>query len=167
MANPDRNITIHNRSVFRRLRFLLYLSFTLIGADIVLSRLPGALGGVAKGHVLFGAGLVLLLIILFMRFRLFVFELSHEMIYIESRPLRLLPIKKPQQEIFNFPKRKVYAANFVQVRSRKYLEIKLFNKRQERKKMRRIDITFLTKKKQAALKAALLRLTHSNRSNSL
>lgn len=161
--NSFKEIHINNDICYRRAKLLMFYMLFFLLADIFLSGLSGVLSNLFRTHWLaLGCSLVLILQLI-ARIHSFGFIYTHETVTIDIRSLSLMRLLRSTQRHYEFPKRKLVRYTLgPNSWGRQKLTLYLIGSLGEVKKLKSMDITFLSAEKRANLSAALEEIVQGN-----
>lgn len=142
-------MSIDNRKLIVRLRYILLILISLIPIDFLLSQVPGRIGLYFSNHTMAIVSFFLILILFLLRIKYFYFEAEYEIIHLRQRPLMfdyMTLLNSYGYSRYEFPKRllkDVYVEHFLWFKTLIFVVETTGGKLKERT----IDVTYISSKK--------------------
>lgn len=155
---------VTNKKAFVTMRWLALAFALLIAVDVVFSALPGSLADIAKGHYLAYVGGLGLAILSVLPVYYFHYDDSYEILHLRSKSL--WTIGTGVNKRYDFPKRKV--TDF-QVKGKglfRTLLLTLDNYASDSRKVRKLNISFISESQHDQLIQSLERIKAKNLADS-
>ena len=163
MRDNLNDVQLDNGPLYRRARLWMFGFLGCIALDLGLSLLPGALADLFDSHALALLALAALCSMFLLQIGYFYFESAYENIRIDIRLLALQNVWKNSALSYEFPKRKLVRYTLgPNSWGRQKLTLYLMGSLGEVKKLKSMDITFLSAEKRANLSAALEEIVQGN-----